>query len=81
MNYSMWPGAPDQVVLPELSPAQQAVLKRINGRAGHVWFGGGILGRMFGVEGGIIDDVDADFGVQVDGEAVEVAPVADNPFE
>ena len=38
LNQSMWPGAPDQWVLPELSPAQQAVLKRVNTMSGQMFF-------------------------------------------
>lgn len=86
MQSSMWPGAPDQWVLPELTPAQQAVLKKVNSRMGHVWFGGGMLGQMFGVNGAIIDDVDVDFAVDVNVEAVQAVPAAAaeaelNPFE
>jgi hypothetical protein len=60
VNSSMWPGTPDQAVLPELSPAQQAVLKRMSASSGRIWFGGGIIGAMFGGDSGVIDDIDLD---------------------
>jgi hypothetical protein len=76
MSSSMWPGAPNQWVLPELTPAQQAVLKRVSSTSGQVWFGGGIMGGMFGGENAVIEDVDIDFQAEVVVEAVEVlAPV------
>jgi hypothetical protein len=56
MNQSMWPGAPDQLVLPELTTAQQAVLRRINRYSGQVFMGGGIFGQMFGGDNSVIDD-------------------------
>lgn len=60
MNHSMWPGAPDQLVLPELTTAQQAVLRRVNQYSGQMFIGGGIFGQMFGGDNSVIDD-DIDF--------------------
>src|SRR5207248_8851142 len=61
INGNMWPGAPDQWVLPELTPAQQNIVKRINTSSGRMFFGGGIMGAfMGGGDGGVIDDVDFD---------------------
>ena len=54
----MWPGAPDQWVLPELSPAQQTVLKRINAMSGRMFINGGIFGQMFGGDSEVINDMD-----------------------
>jgi hypothetical protein len=75
LNQSMWPGAPDQWVQPLLSPAQQAVLKRINNNSGQMFINGGIFGQMFGGDVAVFDDID--------GEAiVEVAePPAGEPAE
>jgi hypothetical protein len=53
-------GAPDQWVLPELTPAQQAVLRRVNQYSGQMFIGGGIFGQMFGGDNSVIDDVDLD---------------------
>jgi hypothetical protein len=75
VNRSMWTGAPDQWVLPELTPAQQAVLKRINNRSGQVFINGGIFGRMFGGNVAVFDDMDVDLNVEVVGPA----PGAVNP--
>jgi hypothetical protein len=58
LNPSMWPGVPDECVLPELSPAQQAVLKRINTNSEQIFFNGGVFGQMFGGDNSVIDDVD-----------------------
>jgi hypothetical protein len=60
MNHSMWPGAPDQLVLPELTTAQQAVLRRVNQYSGQMFIGGGIFGQMFGGDNSVIDDIDLD---------------------
>jgi hypothetical protein len=60
MSNSMWPGAPNEWVLPELSVAQQAVLRRLNSYSGHVWFGGGIMGGMFGADAAVIEDIEID---------------------
>jgi hypothetical protein len=79
MSGNMWPGAPDQWVLPELSPAQQAVMKRINSVSGRVFFGGGMMGGMFGGEGIIIDDVDF-VEVAQPAEQPAVEAVEQNPF-
>jgi hypothetical protein len=61
LNYqTMVSGAPDQWVLPELTPAQQAVLRRVNQYSGQMFIGGGIFGQMFGGDNSVIDDVDLD---------------------
>jgi hypothetical protein len=66
LNQSMWPGAPDQWVLPELTPAQQGVLKRVNAMSGRMFFNGGAFGQMLGGNVEVIDDMDADASVEVD---------------
>jgi hypothetical protein len=58
LNPSMWPGAPDEWVLSELSPAQQAVLKRINTTSEQFFINGGVFGQMFGGDNSVIDDAD-----------------------
>jgi hypothetical protein len=60
LNQSMWAGAPDQWVLPELTHAQQAVLRRVNRYSGQMFIGGGIFGRMFGGDNSVLDDIDLD---------------------
>jgi len=75
LNQSMWPGAPVQWVLPELTPAQQAVLKRVNARSGQVFFNGGIFGQMLGGNVEVVDDID----VEVNVEAAQPAAAAANP--
>jgi hypothetical protein len=77
LNQSMWPGAPDQWVLPELSPAQQAVLKRVNAMSGQMFINGGIFGQMFGGDVAVFNDMD----VEVSVEAVQPAapPATEKP--
>lgn len=58
LNPSMWPGAPDEGVLSELSPSQKAVLKRINTMSEQLFINGGIFGQMFGGDNAVIEDVD-----------------------
>jgi hypothetical protein len=71
-NSNMWPGAPDQWVLPELTAAQKNVIKRINTMSGQVFFGGGMLGNFMGGDADVIDDVDIEVNAQ--GEANPFAP-------
>ena len=54
ISASMWPGVPNDRVLPALTAAQQAVLKRLNSVTGRVFFGNG----MFGEQGAVLDDID-----------------------
>jgi hypothetical protein len=75
LNQSMWPGAPDQWVLPELTAAQQGVLKRVNAMSGRIFFNGGVFGQMFGGNVEVIDDMDVDVSV----EAAEPDVDAANP--
>ena len=70
----MWPGAPDQWVLPELSPAQQAVLKRVNAMSGQMFINGGIFGQMFGGQVEVFDDMDIDDTTEGDKPAAAAAP-------
>jgi hypothetical protein len=72
-NGNMWPGAPDQWVLPELTLAQKNIIKRINTMSGQIFFGGGMLGMFMGGGGAadVIDDVEIPADVQGG---------ADNPF-
>jgi hypothetical protein len=70
-NNNMWPGAPDQWVLPELTSAQKNVIKRINTMNGQIFFGGGMLGAFMGGDAGVIDDE-----IQVEAQGG-----ADNPFQ
>jgi hypothetical protein len=79
VNQSMWPGAPVQWVIPELSPAQQAVLKRVNAMSNRIFFGGGGFGQIFGVDNDGLDDMDDDAAVEVAQPAPAAAP--ENPFE
>lgn len=72
INGSMWPGAPDQWVLPELSPSQQAVLKRVNAMSGQMFINGGIFGQMFGGQAEVFDDMDVDVNIEVDPAAAAV---------
>jgi hypothetical protein len=65
LNQSMWPGAPVQWVVPELSPAQQAVMKRVNAMSGRFFINGGVFGQMFGGDGEVINDMDDDGKVEV----------------
>ncbi len=59
---NMWPGIPEVTVgwvFPDLSPAQQAVLRRTNSTGTtHVFFGGGVLGGLVGGVNEVIDDID-----------------------
>ena len=73
LNQSMWPGAPDQWVLPELSPAQQAVLKRVNAMSGQMFINGGVFGQMFGGEVQVFNDVDGDSAVEAAGPTAAAA--------
>ncbi|HVT28969.1 MAG TPA: hypothetical protein VHE81_13220 [Lacipirellulaceae bacterium] len=60
ISTSIWPGVPNEWVLPELSSAQRTVLQRINTTtASQVFFGGGVFGGMMGVND-VIDDIDLD---------------------
>ena len=68
----MWPGTPVQWVLPELTPAQQAVLKRINTMSTRMIINGGVFGQMFGGNNDVFDDMNAD----VDAEAAKPAAEA-----
>jgi hypothetical protein len=75
INGSMWPGAPDQWVLPELSPSQQAVLKRVNAMSGQMFINGGMFGQMFGGQAEVFDDMDIDVpNVEVDQPAAAAVP-------
>jgi hypothetical protein len=74
LNGSTWPGAPDQWVLPELSAAQQAVLKRINAMSGQMFINGGIFGQMFGGQAEVFDDMDVDDTIEVDKPAAAAVP-------
>jgi hypothetical protein len=60
MNTSMWPGEPLQWVLPELSPAQQAVLKRVNRGSTRIMINGGVFAQMNGGNGDVFDDINDD---------------------
>jgi hypothetical protein len=63
ISNNMWPGVPDQWVIPELGPAQQMVIRRINRtRNSSTFFGGGVFGMMFGGgDDGAIDDIQIEF--------------------
>jgi hypothetical protein len=65
LNPSMWPGAPEEWVLPELSPAQQAAMTRLNGSVNQIFFGGGVFGQMFGGNVQVIDDDIVEVNVEV----------------
>jgi hypothetical protein len=56
ISATIWPGIPDQWVLPELTESQQAVLSRINRTSGRVFIGG----MGFGMGGEVIDDIEFD---------------------
>jgi hypothetical protein len=75
MNTSMWPGTPLQWVLPELSPSQQAVLKRVNTMSTRIVINGGVFAQMNGGNGDVFDDIndeaDADAAKPAD-EAAEL---------
>jgi hypothetical protein len=60
MNSSMWPGEPLQWVLPELSPAQQALLKRVNRGSTRIMINGGVFAQMNGGNGDVFDDINDD---------------------
>jgi hypothetical protein len=79
LNQSMWPGAPVQWVIPELSPSQQVVMKRVNAMSGRFFINGGVFGQMFGGDGEVINDMDEDGAVEVAQPAPAAAP--ENPFE
>lgn len=83
LNQAMWPGAPHQWVLPELSPAQQAVLKRINTMSGRMFIHGGVFGQMFGGDGEVLNDMNVEVNVDVNVEVVQPAAAAAplDPFE
>jgi hypothetical protein len=74
INGSMWPGAPDQWVLPELSPAQQAVLRRVNTNSGQMFINGGIFGQMFGGQVEAFDDIDDEATFEIDKPAAAAVP-------
>ena len=57
ISSTIWPGIPDQWVLPELTESQRAVISRINRTSGRVFFGG----MGFGMGGEVIDDIDIEF--------------------
>src|SRR4051812_7744764 len=63
-NSNMWPGAPDQWVLPELTAPQKNVIKRINTMSGQIFFGGGMLGNFMGGDADVIDDVEIEINAQ-----------------
>jgi hypothetical protein len=75
LNPSMWPGSPEEWVLPELTPAQQAVMKRLDASQTQMFFGGGVFGQMFG---GNVQVIDED-GVDVNVEVVQPAAAAAKP--
>jgi hypothetical protein len=61
LNYQMMlAAAPDQWVLPELTPAQQDVDRRVNRYTRQKYIGGGIFGQMLGGDNSIVDDIDLD---------------------
>lgn len=60
MNTPMWPGEPLQWVLRELSPAQQAALKRVNRGSTRIIIRGGAIGQMLGGNGAVFNDMEDD---------------------
>jgi hypothetical protein len=68
-NQSMLPSVPNEYVLPELTPAQQAVMTRVNSSVNQMFFVGGVFGQMFG---GNVQFTDDD-GVGASGEVAEPA--------
>jgi hypothetical protein len=77
MYGSMWAGVPDSSVLSELTPAQKAILDRLNTTSRQVFIGGG----MFGEVGAVIDDIelgDAETKPDDNGPADAIAPA--EPF-
>jgi hypothetical protein len=77
-NQSMLPAVPQELVLPELSPAQQAAMTRLNASVNQMFFGGGVFGQMLGGNAQVIDDD----GVDVNGEVARpAAPAATSEAE
>jgi hypothetical protein len=69
----MRPFVPNEWVLPELTPAQRAVMDKLKPVSGQVFLGGGV----FGVQGGVIEDIDLGIAVPAGGAIIEgpVGPV------
>jgi hypothetical protein len=70
---SMWPGVTEGWILPELSPAQQAVLKRINAMSGQMFINGGVFGQMVGGDVQVFNDMDDDATTAVARPAAEAS--------
>jgi hypothetical protein len=60
INTNMWPSVPDGWILPELTPAQQAVMRRMSATSSQIWFGGGMFMGVMGNNGAVLDDIGYD---------------------
>lgn len=60
INNNLWPSVPDGWIVPELTPDQQAVMRRMSATTGQIWFGGGMFMGMMGNNGAVLDDVGFD---------------------